>query len=126
MRFSIFLCGLSILATGLLAIGMLEKKDSLGFLVGAMQLGGGILICGLFSIRMEWHGIIGAGILALLGAARGLGNTPGLVKYLTGDQARGPMPLLEMGITVMCLLLFSKIIRALYQERLRRMLESEG
>lgn len=125
MRFSIFLCGLSILATGVLAMVMLEKKDSLGFLVGAMQLGGGILICGLFSIRMEWHGIIGAGILTLLGAARGLGNTPGLFKYLAGDQSHGPLPLLEMGVTVLCLLLFSKVIRALYQERLRRMLEAE-
>jgi hypothetical protein len=125
MRFSIFLCGLSILATGLLALVMLDKKDSLGFLVGAMQLGGGIVICGLFSIRMEWHGYIGAGILALLGAARGLGNTPGLFKFLAGEQPHGPMPLLETGITVLCLLLFFKVIRALYQERLRRMLESE-
>lgn len=104
---------------------MLEKKDSLGFLVGAMQLGGGIVICGLFSIRMEWHGIIGAGILTLLGAARGLGNMPGLFEYLAGDQTHGPRPILEMGITIFCIVLFYKVIRALYQERLRRMLATE-
>ncbi len=125
MRFSIFLYGISILGLGVLAVFLLERKDSLGFLVGAMQLGGGIIICGLFSFRMFWHGVIGAGILALLGAARGLGNAPGLFKLLTGDTAHGPMPLLEMGSTVICLLLFFKVIRALYQERLRRMLESE-
>lgn len=125
MRFAIFLCGLSIVAAGILAMFMLEKKDSLGFLVGTMQLGGGILICGIFSFRMEWHGIIGAGIIALLGAARGLGNTPGLFKYLAGDQPHGPLPLLEVGITALCMILFFKTIRALFQERLRRMLESE-
>ena len=106
-------------------MGMLEKKDGLGFLVGAIQLGGGVIICGLFSIRMKWHGIIGAGILSLLGAARGLGNIPGLFKFLMGEQRHGPLPLLELAVTVICMLLFFRIIRALYQERLRRMLVAE-
>lgn len=125
MRFQIFFSGLAILAMGAAAMSVLAKADAVGFLTGAMQLGGGILICGLFSLKTRWHGIIGAGILALLGAARGLGNLPGLVKFLTGERPHGPTPLLEAGVTLICALLLVKIIRALHQERVRRMLEAE-
>ncbi len=125
MRIYIFFSGLVIAAMGLAAMSILAKPDSVGFLQGALTLGGGIVICGAFSVKMKWHGIIGAGILALLGAGRGLANVPGLVKFLTGDRPRGATPLFEMGVTVICLLLLLKIIRALSQERLRRMLESE-
>jgi hypothetical protein len=125
MRFYIFLSGLTILAMGGASLYVLDKANGLGFFQGALTLGGGIVICGIFSVKMKWHGFIGAGILALLGAARGLGNVPGLAKFLTGDRPRGSTPLLEMGVTVICLLLVAKIIRALLQERVRRMLEAE-
>ena len=125
MRFYIFLSGATILAMGAAAMQVLDRSQSLGFLQGALTLGGGIVICGIFSIKMPWHGIIGAGILALLGAARGLGNVPDLVKFVTGVRPRGSAPLLETGVTLISLLLMMKIIRALSQERLRRMLEPE-
>lgn len=125
MRIYIFLCGLAILAMGGTARYVLEKEDALGFLTGAMQLGGGIVICGLFSLKMQWHGIIGAGLLALLGAARGLANLPELAKFLAGDRPHGLTPLLETGVTLVSLLLLVKVIRALSRERLRRMLEAE-
>jgi hypothetical protein len=125
MRFYIFFSGLTILAMGVMAPYVLDKSNALGFLQGALTLGGGIVICGIFSVKMPWHGIIGAGILALLGAARGLANIPGLAKFVTGDRPRGTTPLLEMGVTLICLLLLLKIIRALSRERVRRMLESE-
>lgn len=125
MRIYIFFSGVTILAMGGAATYLLEEDHALGFLIGTMQLGGGIVICGAFSVKMKWHGIIGAGILAMLGAGRGLANVPGLVKFLTGDRPRGATPLLETGVTLICLLLLVKIIRALSQERLRRMLESE-
>jgi hypothetical protein len=125
MRITIFLSGLTILTTGVAALYLLNKPDALGFLVGAMQLGGGIVICGLFSLKMQWHGIIGAGILAMLGAARGLGNVPGFLKFLTGERPHGVTPVLEMGVTVICMFLLARIIQALFLERTRRMLESE-
>jgi hypothetical protein len=123
MRISIFLSGATILAMGGVATAVLEKADAVGFLTGAMQLGGGMVICGLFSIRMHWHGVIGAGILALLGAARGLANVPGLAKFAAGDRTHGATPVMEFGVTLICLLLFVKVIRVLFQERVRRMLE---
>jgi hypothetical protein len=123
MRISIFLSGATILAMGGVAMAVLEKADAVGFLTGAMQLGGGMVICGLFSIRMNWHGVIGAGILALLGGARGLANVAGLARFAAGDRTHGATPLMEFGVTVICLLLFGKVIRALHQERVRRMLE---
>jgi hypothetical protein len=123
MRISIFLSGATILAMGGISLGVLAKPDAVGFLTGAMQLGGGIMICGLFSLKMHWHGVIGAGVLAMLGAARGLGNVPGLAKFAAGDRTHGATPVMEFGVTVICLLLFVKVIRALFQERVRRMLE---
>lgn len=125
MRFYVFLIGLTILATGGAALYLLPKPQSFEFLEGALKLGGGIVICGIFTIRMPWHGIIGAGVLSLLGAARGLGNLPGLVKFLSGDRSRGTAPLLEFGVTLLCLLLLVKVLRVLYQERVRRMLEAQ-
>ncbi len=125
MRYYIFGCGLAILALGGMATVVLDKDLAQGFLNGAIQLGGALLICGIFSVKMPLHGIAGAGVLALLGAARGLGNVPGLVKFLAGDRPRGSAPLLEMAVTLVCSALLVKIIQVLQQERLRRMLAEE-
>jgi hypothetical protein len=125
MRFPIFLSGSLILALGGAAMLWLSKSDALGFLVGTAQLGGGLIICGLFSIRMPWHGIIGAGVLALLGAARGLGNIPGWFKFLIGDRSHGIEPILEIAVTLIALALLLRVIQQLFRERTRRLLESE-
>jgi hypothetical protein len=125
MRFHIIFSGLAILGLGFAAPHLLDRSDALGFLNGALTLGGGMVICGIFAVKMHWHGIIGAGIVALLGAARGLGNLPRLAKFIAGERTHGATPLLELGVMLICLLLVLKIIRALSKERLRRMLESE-
>ncbi len=125
MRIFVFVCGVTIVAMGVATTQLLSRDHSLGFFQGALTLGGGIIISGLFSLKMPWHGLIGAGVLALLGAARGLGNIPGIVKFAMGDRARGSLPVFEFGVTVICLMLLMRIIRALQRERLRRMLESE-
>ncbi len=126
MRFFVFVCGATIVAMGVATTHLMVSDEWLGFFQGALTLGGGILICGLFSLKMPWHGLIGAGVLALLGAARGLGNVPDIVKFAMGDRARGSMPVFEFGVTVICLLLLMRVIRALHRERVRRMLEAEG
>ncbi len=123
MRFQIFFSGAAVTALGVAAMRILEKDASIGFLQGALTLGGGFIICGLFSLKMKWHGIIGGGVLALLGAARGLGNLPDLARFLTGEQERGVTPVLELGVTVVCLVLLFRTLAELYRERIRRMLE---
>lgn len=125
MRLYVFTSGLTIMALGLASLSLLERMQAAGFLQGALTLGGGIVICGIFSIKMHWHGIIGAGILALLGASRGVLNLPDLAKYLAGERPRGSAPMLEFGVTVICALLLIRVIRALTQERARRVLEAE-
>lgn len=125
MRCHIFFSGAAIVALGGAAMRLLEGNDALAFLQGALTLGGGMIICGLFSLKMRWHGVIGAGILALLGTARGLGNLPDLIKLAAGDRHRGPAPMMELGVTLICLLLLMRVLRALHQERVRRMLEEE-
>lgn len=125
MRVSIFTSGLTIIAMGAASLSLLEHMQAAGFLQGALTLGGGIIICGIFSIKMYWHGIIGAGILGLLGAARGLANLPDLAKFLAGERPRGTAPLLEFGVTMLSTLLLLRVIRLLARERARRALEAE-
>lgn len=104
---------------------LLPPDTSAGFLQGALTLGGGMIICGLFTLRMPWHGLIGAGILALLGAGRGVGNLPGVLAFFRGARAHGSLPVFELGVMAICTLLVLRVIRALRRERLRRMLEEE-
>jgi len=111
------------MAMGLAAPKVLAAGQSIGFLQGTLTLGGGMIICGLFSMKMKWHGLIGAGVLGVLGAARGAGNLPGFFEYVGGDRARGSMPVFEVGVAMICLLLVLRVIRVLHQERVRRMLE---
>lgn len=125
MRFQIFFSGAAVLALGFAATRILEKDDATGFLQGALTLGGGFLICGFFSLKMKWHGIIGGGVLGLLGAARGLGNLPDLASFLAGERERGPAPVLELGVTVICMVLLFRTLAELYRERVRRMLDGE-
>jgi len=125
MRFQVFLSGAAVLALGGAAMHLLERPEALAFLQGALTLGGGLIICGLFSLNAKWHGLIGAGILGLLGAARGLGNLPDLLKLVAGDRSRGAAPALELGTTLICGLLLWRVLRALQCERTRRLLEEE-
>lgn len=123
MRILLFLSGTAVLLLGWQANQILARDEALGFLHGALVLGGGLVICGLFSLKMKWHGIIGGGVLALLGTARGLGNLPALSAYLGSDRQRGPAPLLELGVTAVCLLVLLRVLGALHRERVRRLLE---
>ncbi|MGC4015846.1 MAG: hypothetical protein QM755_15180 [Luteolibacter sp.] len=123
MRFLLFLCGVSVIALGGAALKALEQNDAMGFMNGALALGGGLVICGFFATRWFWHGLFGGGVLALLGFGRGVFNIPGLVKYFRGDQEHGPLPVLEAAITVICLFLLVGIVKTLNAERLRRLLE---
>ncbi len=123
MRFQIFFSGAAVISLGVAAMNLLERDQALGFLQGTLTLGGGLLICGLFSLKMKWHGIVGAGVLALLGAARGGGNLPDLALFLSGERERGAAPVLELGITMVCLVLLARVLAALYRERIRRTLE---
>lgn len=123
MRLQVIFSGAAVIALGVAAMNLLERNQAIGFLQGALTLGGGLLICGLFSLKMKWHGIAGAGVLALLGAARGIGNLPDLALFLGGERERGATPVMELGITVVCLVLLMRVLAALYRERIRRMLQ---
>ncbi len=108
---------------GLAAQRIIAPAEAVNLLVGALTLGGALIIAGLFSLKMKWHGIVGAGVVALMGFARGLGNVPDLVKLWTGDRTRGGAPLLELGVTLICLMLVLRTVAALMRERARRLIE---
>lgn len=124
-RVAIFLAAAMIILIGIRGLSLLDEDLAVGFLSGALTLGGGILICAIFTFKMPWHGIAGAGVLALLGLGRGIMNLPDLPAYLSGMRERGHAPVLELAVTLVCALLLFRMLSALHKERTRRML-AEG
>ncbi|MEM1085063.1 MAG: hypothetical protein AAGI48_13205 [Verrucomicrobiota bacterium] len=86
---------------------------------GALTLGGGFVICAIFSkmAGWKWHGIIGAGVLALLGAARCL---PSLLDL----PAKTPAAPFQAAALVICTVVLIAVVRTLMAERARRQLEA--
>lgn len=114
-----------VLGLGWNARGVLPEQEGWGFFLGAVTLGGALLICALFAIRMPWHGLLGAGVIALMGAAKGLTNLPKAARYLIGERPSDTAPLHELGITLVCLMLLVSVLQAWRQERVRRMLAQD-
>lgn len=123
IRAYIFIIGVAIIAIGMLGMSRLDKDPAMALLVGCLTLGGGFIICGLFSIKMLWHGVIGAGALALISFARGLFNLPDAAKFIVGERPRGNEPIFELAITLLSALLLARVLAAWNRERRRRMLE---
>lgn len=126
MRFFVFVCGVTIVAMGVATTRLMAPDIWPGFLRDTLTLGGGLIICGIFSLKMPWHGFIGAGVMALIGAAVGLKTLPAAFRFAMGERINGSMPVFELGVTVICILLLMRIIRALHRERVRRLLEAES
>ncbi|MFD2257095.1 hypothetical protein ACFSSA_10430 [Luteolibacter algae] len=124
IRIYIFLSAAVILAIGFMGHTQLGKDAGMAFLLGSLTLGGGLMICGVFTIKMLWHGIIGAGVLALLGLGRGILNFPDAAKYIVGQRDRGTAPVLELAVTLTCAFLLVRILGARNRERTRKMLEN--
>ncbi|MFM2196828.1 MAG: hypothetical protein RLZZ505_260 [Verrucomicrobiota bacterium] len=121
VRFFIFLAAAAILGLGFFGLTELEKEAGMGFLLGCLTLGGGFLITALFSLKMPWHGIIGAGTLALLGLCRGALNFPDFAKYLVGERERGVAPALELCVSLVCAMLLIRVLRVWAAERKRNL-----
>jgi len=120
MRITILGTGLAIITLGFWGTTLLPQKEAFAYLQGTLTLGGGLIICAAFSLRMLWHGTIGAGVLALLGMVRGLGNLPNLLP----DQEKSPLPFLELAITILTAYLLARVITALLTEKSRRHIQS--
>ena len=113
VRVFIFLAAAAVFGLGFYGTSILGKDDGMAFLLGCLTLGGGFLITGLFSLKMPSHGIIGAGVLALLGLGRGALNFPSFAQYLTGERDRGAAPALELCVTLICAMLLVRVIRVI-------------
>lgn len=126
MRTQIFVTGALVIAIGIAGTPFLPKMPGFEFLRGAITLGGALVICGIFALKMPWHGLIGAGVVALIGAGKGVMGLKDVPDFLAGDRSRGPAPLLELGITVICVVLMLRVVKILSAERTRRMLEQDA
>lgn len=123
IRAYIFIIGFAIIGIGVLGLSRIDKEAAMGLMIGSLTLGGGLIICGLFSIKMLWHGVIGAGVIALLSFARGLLNLSDAGKFIVGERDRGNLPLFELAVTILSALLLTRILAAWKRERMRVMLE---
>ena len=108
MRILIFIGGILIAALGFLVFQ--QTKDPT-LLQGGLTLGGGLIICGVFSLRAKWHGIIGAGVLALLGAVRAVPKLGAEPRWFYGAAA------------VICVIVLISAARCLLAERTRLAVE---
>lgn len=124
MRIHLFVTGGLILAAGISGLFLLPKMPAFEFFRGAMTLGGALVICGIFTLSMYWHGLIGGGVVSLIGAGKGLLGLKDVSDFLSGDRSRGIAPFIELAITLLCIVLLFRIVSALKAERTRRMLES--
>jgi hypothetical protein len=128
MRIALLITGIIILACGFAGKMMLPgRNESFSFLQGGLSLGGAFLICYFFSRNSYWHGMIGSGVVALLGFCRSVINLPDWSAWLQHASPRPPAtPLLEMLVTVLCLMHLIRTIRLLLAERTRRLLQTES
>ena len=113
MRILIFTAGALI---GLLGFLSFKKPEDFPLLQGGLTLGGGLIICGLFSIRSKWHGLAGAGILSFLGLTR---TVPAFWSMREG----GATARFEAAVAVLCLIVFVVTLRAFLAERTRIAIE---
>jgi len=109
VRILIFIGGILIAALGFMVFH--QTKDPT-LLQGGLTLGGGLIICGIFSIKAKWHGITGAGILALLGAARTLPKLGAEPRWFHAAAA------------AICVIVLVAAARCLLAERTRRSVEN--
>jgi hypothetical protein len=123
IRAYIFIIGFAIIGIGVLGLSRIDKDAAMGLMIGSLTLGGGLIICGIFSIKMFWHGVMGAGVLTLLSFGRGLLNLSDVAKFITGERDRGNLPLFELAVTILSALLLTRILAAWKRERMRIMLE---
>jgi hypothetical protein len=112
MRALIFLAGLLLAGLGILAF---RRNGDPMLLQGGLTLGGGWIICGLFSLRSKWHGLIGAGLLAFLGGIRTLPALPQL--------GRDPAAAFTVSAGLLCLIVLVAVVRSLLAERRRLAIE---
>ncbi|MBK1827060.1 hypothetical protein [Haloferula rosea] len=86
---------------------------------GAITLGGAWIICGFFtgSKQWYWHGLIAAGVLALLGAAR---CAPAVLALGKPDAPAAPY---QAAALVIAFVVLVSTVRTLRAERARRQLE---
>jgi hypothetical protein len=111
VRTLIFLSGLLIAAAGIVAF---RQTNDPSLLQGGLTLGGGFVICGIFSIKAKWHGIVGATMLAFLGGLRAL---PGMM------DEQGPGQIFKGVAGTLCLVVLIAAVKTLLSERTRRSIE---
>ena len=108
-----------------MALSWQEKKAGLPLLLGGLSLGGAWLICLVFSLRDYWHGVIGAGAVALLTFTRALPQLRQLGDWLNSPPPRAaPVALIEVAIAGLAAIVFVIAAKAVMDERERRLIDS--
>ena len=123
MRFQIFLAAAAVSALGLAGREALhDPAERLGFGIDVLKLGGALLICGLFALKMSRHGIIGAGVVALLGVSLSGRYLAVVPRYWLGERRVEPVAMLSSAAALIWPLLLLAVARYLIADKRRRAL----
>lgn len=114
-RIALALGAALVITIGFFGAALLDRILAPGYLLGALTLGGGFLICLLFSLKMPVHALAGSAVLSLLAIARGILNAPSIATKITGPA---PIPaILEAAVIAICLAILFIIYRTWQQKR---------
>ncbi len=122
VRHTLIIIAIACAGLGLLGATGIDGPAALGYASTGLTLGGALLICGLFSFQNRWHGIIGGGVVALIGAVH---NAPAILDTLASLVTGNGISLADFcraAISLHCFALLAAVVRALLRERLRRQL----
>jgi hypothetical protein len=125
MRVVLIIVALVCAGLGLLGASGLDGPAALGYATTALTLAGALLICGLFSIKNFWHGIIGGGVVALIGAVHNARAILDALRGLASGQENVLPEACRASISVLCFALLAAVIKALLRERARRQLQAD-
>jgi hypothetical protein len=122
LRF-IFCIGIMIILIGFLGQSIQSGIPGFAFLNGGLSLGGGLIICWIFSIKHQWLGLMGAGVVSLLGFCKSITNFRDFLLWLSAPFPKpAAISLLQMSVALMTFVTLIFCIRALIHERTRRMI----
>jgi hypothetical protein len=122
LRVLLIIGGVMIAATGVLAF--LRTRDG-AILNAGMSLGGIFVICGLFSIKLPFHGLIAATVTAMVGLAGNLSSAADLFRALTAAIPLTPQATARAGFAAVSLVLLIAALRGIQRFRVSHRLKQQ-
>lgn len=124
LRVLLIIGGIMICAMGVHAF-VLTREGAI--LNAGMSLGGIFVICGLFSIKLPFHGLIAATVTAMIGLAGNLSAAADIAQALTAATPLSSQATARAGFAAVSLILLIAALRGIQRFRVsHRLKQSHG